>query len=655
MKKFPRSIFTLKSGILLFLVFLTLACQQKTESWTIEAPGEQIRVEIKLTENDEPGKLYYLVSRYIDGTWVEIMDPSPLGVEREDSHFVSGLRPGSVRISKGLNENYTLVSGKKMHCDKSYNEMQLSLKNGEGKIMRMDFRAFEDGIAFRYFFPEQENSTVFITRELTGFNFKEGKIWAHPYDTLTKWNPAYETYYRGPIAIGTSAPWNKNGWAFPLLLESADSWMMVSEAGFDDSYGASHIQADCTDGLYELRFAEQGEAEGFYKNSSRLKLPMGTPWRFIVVGDSPAAAVETSLPTDLSAPSQLKDISWIKPGRASWSWWSDSDSPQDYNRLLPFIDLASEMGWEYSLVDANWDRMKNGDIKELVKYADSKNVGLLVWYNSGGKHNVVEEAPRDLMDDPIARRSEFEKISKMGIRGIKVDFFQSDKQEIIGQYIGILKDAAEFNLLVNFHGCTLPKGWRRTWPNLLTMESVRGAECYKFAPEYPAEAPSHTTILPFTRNAVGPCDYTTGGFSNSNYPHLTSYGFELALPVILESGIMHHLDTPEQTLGLPPYAIQFLKDIPVTWDDTRYLAGYPGKEVVLARKKGDRWYIGGINGEAEAKELSIDLSACGISPELIELIVDGKGARDLQSSIVRLEDGRFTIRLQPYGGFAGSW
>jgi alpha-glucosidase len=641
------------AGLILSLILIS--CQQNTGLWKLESPDQQTGVEIKLTEAEESGKLSYTLNRMIEDKWVEIMNPSPLGIEREDAGFVSELEFVSVEYKEGIEDQYTLISGKKLNCSSTYNSLRLTVQNQDKKKLALDFRAYNDGIAFRYYFPGESETSVTVTGEFTGFNFKEGNFWAHAYDTITQWNPAYETYYQGPLAVGTNAPWNKNGWAFPILIESESSWMMVSEAGFDGSYGASHLQTECENGKYLIRFAEQGEAEGYFENTSHSTLPWNTPWRFIAIGATPAEIVETTLPTDLSAPSELEDVSWIKPGRASWSWWSDSDSPQDYDRLLPFIDLAAEMGWEYSLVDANWNNMKNGNIEKLVKYADSKGVGLLVWYNSGGKHNVVPEEPRDLMDNTKARRKEFERISKMGIKGIKVDFFQSDKQEIIGQYPDIFKDAAEFGLLVNCHGCTLPKGWRRTWPNLLSMEAFRGGECYKFAPEFPLEAPAHLTILPFSRNAVGPCDYTTGGFSDSNYPHLTTYGFELALPVIIESGIMHHMDTPAKTLGLPSYAVDFLKEIPVTWDDTRYIAGYPGKDAVIARKKGDRWYIGGINGENVAKEITIDLSKTGEAPAELELIVDGKSARDLQSSINKPIDGKLTILLQPYGGFVGSW
>ncbi|MEN8156846.1 MAG: glycoside hydrolase family 97 catalytic domain-containing protein [Bacteroidota bacterium] len=639
----------------LALLLLLNSCNQNSSTWQIDSPEKQIRVELKMQGNEGEERLYYSIYIKENRSFKEIMDLSPLGIVREDGRFVENLELISAEEEHGIEDQYTLVSGKQQECSSVYNTMQITFKNRKRQKISLIFRAYDNGIAFLYRFPGEGEPNVRVTGELTGFDFKEGNFWAHPYDTLSNWSPGYETYYRGPLDVGTTAPLNKNGWAFPILIESENTWMMVSEAGFDGSYGASHLHGECKDGSYRIKFAEQGEAEGYYENSSYAPLPWSTPWRFIAIGTTPREIVETNLPTDLSAPSALEDPSWIKPGRASWSWWSESDSPRDYKRLVPFVDLAAEMGWEYSLVDANWNRMKNGDVEKLVGYAAEKNVDLLLWYNSGGIHNVVTEEPRNLMDDRKTRRREFERISKLGISGIKVDFFQSDKQEIIGQYIEILEDAADFGLVVNFHGCTLPRGWRRTWPNLLTMEAVRGGENYKYASDFPEAAPAHLTILPFSRNAVGPCDYTPGGFSDSRFPHLTTYGFELALPVVIESGIMHHMDTPGMTLGLPSYAVDLLRDIPVVWDNTRYLAGYPGKEVIIARRSGDTWYIGGINGENHTKEMVIDLSVIGETPSSIRIITDGITERDLQLVEMTPENGKLTIRLKPYGGFAGSF
>jgi hypothetical protein len=414
------------------------------------------------------------------------------------------------------------------------------------------------------------------------------------------------------------------------------------------------LDSRCNDGLYRIKFAEAEEAMGYFENTSHSKIPWDTPWRFIIIGNELSEIVESNMVTNLADTSGLKDISWIKPGRASWSWWSESDSPRDYNRLLPYIDLAADMGWEYSLIDANWNRMKNGSLEQLAEYASKKGVGLLLWYNSGGKHNEVPEEPRNLMDQRETRRNEFERISKIGIKGIKVDFFQSDKEEIIKQYIEILEDAADYKLVVNFHGCTMPRGWRRTWPNLLSMEAVRGGECYKFDPDYPRDAPSHLAIVPFTRNVVGPCDYTPGGFSNSTYPHLTTNAFELALPIVIESGVMHFADSPAKTHELPDYVQSLLKELPVTWDETRYLAGYPGKDVVIARRKDKRWYIGGINGESVEKDLTIHIEKIIPSGSEMEIIHDGAAPEQFQNSRLAAVEDTFTVHVKPFGGFVAT-
>lgn len=641
------------AGIIAFL--LLTGCIRETGKWEISSPGNQILVKVHKKNLDASEQLHYSVHLNRGGSFIRLMDPSPLGIVREDGRFTDNLELVSVKKREDLQEKYSLVSGKKLECRSTCNEMKICFTNPEKQKICLIFRAYDEGIAFRYVFPGNSKQNFRITREVTGFDFRDGYFWGHPYDTVSQWAPAYETYFAGPVEIGTDAPWNKNGWAFPILLETSGAWMLVSEAGFDGSYGACHLQPDCTDGLYLIRFAEQEEAMGYYENTSYSTLPWSSPWRFIAVGDNLSEIVETTLPTDLSDPSKVDDVSWIRPGRASWSWWSDSDSPQDYDRLVPFIDFAARMGWEYSLVDANWNHMNGGDIQQLAQYAAGKNVGLLLWYNSGGKHNVVTEEPRDLMDERKIRKMEFERISSMGIKGIKVDFFQSDKQEIIKLYTEILEDAAEFNLLVNFHGCTLPGGWRRTWPNLLTMEAIRGAESYKFDRMFPEKAPSHLAIIPYTRNTVGPADYTPCTFSDHTYPRLTTPGFELALPVVIESGIMHYADTREKTMELPGFVIDFLREIPVVWDDTRYLAGFPGKDAVIARKSDSRWYIGGINGEEIQKELTLEFPDKQDAPTSIQLIQDGESGKELRLTTLEVKDGKLTVAMKPCGGFAGYW
>ena len=632
------------------------SCLSSPDSWSLRSPDKKIVISVNTKGNLDKmdDKLIYSVSMKEQGNRLQVIEHSPLGLEREDGRFAENLRYLSSDRKKNILENYHLISGKNLDCRSEFNELVIRFQNRAGQKINLVFRAYDDGVAFRYQFPGQKSRETRIIRELTSFNLGTGQMWAHPYDTVARWGPGYETYYEGPMEIGTSAPPNKNGWAFPLLFQSHNTWIMISESDLDGTYGASHLYSKANDGLYRIKFAESEEAMGYYENTSHSKIPWETPWRFMIIGNELSDIVESDMVTDLADPCRLENTSWIKPGRASWSWWSESDSPRDYNRLRPYIDFAAEMGWEYSLVDANWNHMKNGSVEQLAEYASQKGVGLLLWYNSGGKHNDVPEEPRDLMDERNVRRKEFERISKMGIKGIKVDFFQSDKEEIIKQYIEILEDAADYQLVVNFHGCTLPRGWRRTWPNLLTMEAVRGGESYKFDRNFPQDAPSHLAIVPFTRNIVGPCDYTPGGFSNSTYPHLTTYAFELALPIVIESGIMHYSDTPSKTRSLPDYAQKLLRDLPVCWDETRYLAGYPGKDAVIARRKGEVWYIGGINGESLEKDITVNINSIAPEGTELELIQDEGKPAFLQKNNFVPGSGTFTAHLQPYGGFVAT-
>jgi hypothetical protein len=397
---------------------------------------------------------------------------------------------------------------------------------------------------------------------------------------------------------------------------------------------------------------EASEAKNTVSNIPVSTLPWATPWRVLIVGKNLSDIVESDMVVALNPPSQIEDESWIQPGRASWSWWSYSPSPENFESLKKFIDLSQEMGWEYFLVDANWDLMTGGNIEELTKYANSKNVGILMWYNSGGPHNDVTERPRDIMNNPEVRKAEFQKLAEWGVKGVKVDFFQSDKPQIIKQYFDILKDAADNKIMVNFHGCTMPRGWNRTWPNLVSMEAVRGAESYKFDSAYTEKAVWHNTILPFTRNVIGSMDYTPVTFTNQKYPHKTSFGHELALSIVFESGILHLADNCESYRTLPEAPKNFLKTVPVVWDSTLLLAGYPGKDCVMARKAGNSWYIGGINGTDEKQSWEIDLSRLNGQDFSASVITDGATDKEFLSSETAIKAGeKLKVDVLPFGGF----
>jgi len=405
--------------------------------------------------------------------------------------------------------------------------------------------------------------------------------------------------------------------------------------------------------LYVIQQPDPKEAEGIGDINATGTLPLRTPWRVVIASDELSDVFESNLVTHVaSAPEEGVDYSWVKPGRAAWSWWSEQGSPRDFGALKKFVDFTAEIGWEYFLVDANWNEMKGGTIEDLVKYATSKNVGIWLWYNSGGKHNTVTEQPRDIMADAGRRIAEFEKIAGWGVKGVKVDFFQSDKQWMIGHYLDILRDAAQHHVMVNFHGCTIPRGWQKTYPHLLSMESVRGAESYIFAREFPRRAPLLNVHVAFTRNVIGPMDYTPVTFSNNRFAHLTTSAHELALAVVFETGILHFADHYRSYRALSPEVRRFMSELPVTWAETRLLAGDPSSHIVVVRETDNASYVAGINGRNEPLELTVDLSFLGSGNHEVLFITDSPGSKNLtvekRTMAAHIPE---SINLLPFGGF----
>lgn len=284
--------------------------------------------------------------------------------------------------------------------------------------------------------------------------------------------------------------------------------------------------------------------------------------------------------------------------------------------------MAAEMHWPYNLIDWEWDEMSNGgNLQDAVKYTLNKGIKPLLWYNSST--NWIGPGPLFRLNKKQDREKEYAWLSEMGIAGIKVDFFSGDSVSTMNYYIDLLEDAIKYKLMLNFHGATIPRGWQRTYPHMMSIEGVYGAEWYNNAPILTNRAAEHNATLPFTRNVVGPMDYTPGTFSNSQHPHITSYAHELALPVIFESALQHMPDRPSVYYGLPEPVKRLLSELPVAWDDTKLLAGYPGEEVILARRKGNVWYIGGINGTNETKTLHISLDKIAVNGKKISIFKDG--------------------------------
>jgi alpha-glucosidase len=643
-------------GILLGVVSMVTA----QNAWEVSSPQGNLTMSVNLVDRGGtadylPGvRLYYSVQCKVGDKSVAVLNDSPLGMVRDDQAFVEGLAFVSASKIQKVEQSYALPHGKKSQYSNACNEQTIVFQNGRSAKMELIVRVFDNGAAFRYRFPEKDAAVHKLTQEATGYAIpKDARCWMMPSDAPTQYAPAYEVYYESDIAVGTLCP-KEFGWAFPALfsVEGGKCWALLAEADMDRNYFGARLESKAPKGVYRIRMPEAEEGMGVGSIQPSSALPWQTPWRVVIAGEL-STVVESTLITDLARPTEVKDISWVKPGRVSWSWWSDQDSPQNCTSLKKFVDLAAEMGWEYTLVDANWTIMKNGTIHDLMQYAADKKVGVLLWYNSGGPHNRVTEMPRGMMDMPSVRRFEFERLKKWGVKGVKVDFFQSDKQESMALYQGILADAADFQIMVNFHGCTIPRGWSRTWPNLVSMEGVRGEECYIFDPAYPDKAPSYNTILAFTRNVIGPMDYTPVGFSNNRYPHKTSNTHELALSVVFESGWLHFTDSVESYRAQPEFVKTFMKAVPTAWDDTRLIDGMPGSHAVLARRKGDGWFVAGINGLDKPRTVTLDPAVLGKGSWKLDLITDGDNPKSLAHSDPRaLASGdKVTIPLGVYGGF----
>jgi hypothetical protein len=624
----------------------------ETGPWSLSSPNSNAVLTVRLAASNGPegGKIEYSVTC----AGAAVLEASPLGIVRKDAALDAGLVLDSAGPVTSHDETYTVLHGKRSEVRDRCNEQVLTFRNPAGARVEVRLRAYDDGVAFRYRFPDQSREPRSVLAERTGFHLPDGsRVWSMPFDDPSEYTPAYEQFWEDAIAAGTPSP-KAAGWAYPLLWQTPGGrWGLVTEAAVDGSYCGSRLAREAPGNLYRLRFPDPGEGNGTGDVEPSSTLPWATPWRVIVLGSSLAPIVESTLVESLNPPCAVADTIWIKPGRASWSWLFDPPSPQDCTKLKAFVDLAADMGCEYTLVDANWDIMKNGTVHDVIAYARSKGVGVWLWYNSGGPHNVVTERPRGLIDQRKVRRFEFARLAKWGVKRVKIDFFQSDKQNVMRLYHEILRDAADFRIMVNFHGCTLPRGWSRTYPHLMSMEAVKGEENYLFEPRFPALAPRHNATLPFTRNAVGPMDYTPTMFQDNVHHLVTTPGHEIALPVVFESGLLHFAGGPDEYRRLPAAARDFLRKVPVVWDETKLLDGYPGTHAVVARRSGQFWYLGGIEGKGQARQLDLKLQFLGSGRFRATLIGDGPEPKTLESRTqdVRSQDS-LQVSLRPAGGFA---
>ncbi len=628
---------------LVFISSLTVFSQKIA----IVSPNQKIAVGLYNTKSTETGEWYLKVKYSSNGKICEAIPQITLGLSRADQTFAKELKFLKAGKSHLINEQYTAIHGKRTQCSNSANETVVSFENPGRAKLNLIIRAYNDGVAFRYEFPGKGGSFV-INDELTAYSIPDStKRW------LEKFNPANEGLY-STMKDGNT----QQDWGYPALFNTPDSdcWYLIHEADLDRNYCGTKLSNTAEKSTYKITFPDQWNGRGQGETKPTITLPWKSPWRLIVMG-SLADIVESTLVDDVSSPSIISKTDWIKPGIASWNYWSDNHGTKDFKTVCEFADLAASMGWPYTLLDWEWDAMGNGGkLEDALKYIHSLGVKPLMWYNSGGDHTWVSATPKDRMLTHENRIKEFAKLKELGVAGVKIDFFESEKQNMIKYYLDILDDAAKFEMMVYFHGCLVPRGWARTYPHLMTYEGVRGAEWYNNGPEFTTTAPEHNTILPFTRNVVGAMDYTPVTFTNSQFPHITSYGHELALSVVFESGIQHMADRPEGYYALPESAKSFLKQVPNAWDETKLLDGYPGKEIFMARRKGDSWYIGGINAEIieKRKKLTFNFLPEGVTYKL-NLITDGKHDKEFATQDLVVDKfSTIEVKLLRRGGFVAS-
>ena len=636
-----------RNGIVLLCFLCAFAFSLRAQQ--ILSPDKKIKVAFAIANGSASFKVWYKNNL--------VLEESSLGIIRDDEDFYIGLRIINSSPATIVNDSYHSKNAKKSLVHYQASRKVFHLQNRHGKIMDIIFQVSNDGLAFRYFFPDHSAADKFIQSEATAYNLnKNARAWLQPMSVAKSgWqqcNPAYEEGYVQEVPVGTPS---KVGWVYPALFRSNDVWMLFSEASLDSTYCGTRLINDSASSIYKVGFPDPREVftgQGLLPHS---KLPWSTPWRIIVVG-SLKTIIESTLGTDLAKPAMKLDSSFIKPGNASWSWINSKDDSIVYSEQKRYIDYAHNMHWQYCLIDVDWDtKIGYEKIKELADYAATKNVGLLLWYNSAGDWNTTPYHPRSMLLTHEQREKEFGRLKSMGIKGVKIDFFGGDGQSMIKYYHDILLDAAQYKLLVNFHGATLPRGWARTYPHLMSTEAVRGFEMVTFDQRDADKEATHCAMLPFTRNAFDPMDFTPMNL-NKVYTHVqrrTTSGFELALSVLFLSGIQHYAESPAGISLMPDYVKTFLADLPTYWDDVKFIDGYPGKYLVVARRSGARWYVAGINGENTEKVLSLDLSFLGNKKGRI--ISDADEPRTFTNKETTLDAGRTTVTMKPQGGFVIVW
>ena len=643
----------MKNRLKLLVWLFALSGPLAAQSVSVNGPDGKLQLTVSCPSAN--GEVSYAVT--YNGK--QMLESSPLGMETNVGDFYRGLQLKEHKVT-ALDTVYEQSRIKASRIHYWANELLCSFVNGEGKNVQITFRVSNNDVAFRYTLPrEQGKGSVTVNSERTGFRFpSQTTTFLCPQsDAMIGWKrtkPSYEEEYKADAPMNERSGYG-HGYTFPCLFKVGDDgWVLLSETGVDSRYCGSRL-SDWDNGVYRIAFPMPEENNGNGTVSPAFSLPGSTPWRTVTVGETLKPIVETTVPWDVVEPRYTTTHDY-KPGRGTWSWILWQDGSINYDDQVRYVDLAAAMGYEYVLIDNWWDNNIGRDrMEQFIKYARSKGVEVFLWYSSSGYWNDIEQSPVNRMDNSIARKQEMRWLQSLGVKGIKVDFFGGDKQETLRLYEEILSDADDHGLMVIFHGCTLPRGWERMYSNYVGSEAVLASENLVFSQHFCDNEAFNATLHPFIRNAVG-CMEFGGVFLNKRLNRSNDGGtirrttdiFQLATAVLFQNPIQNFALAPNNLTDAPQICLDFMKQVPTTWDETRFIDGYPGRYIVLARRHGNTWYIAAVNATAEPLKLKLDLPV--LAGQEVSLYSDDKKMQP-QLKLQRIKaDGSLQLTVQPQGG-----
>ena len=658
---------------LLFSLAFMMSVTMMADDKVVSSPDGRLVVTISCND----GKASYGVK--YDG--MEVLKASSLGLKTNVGDFTKGLKMLDDEQRETLRYAYLLSRSKYSSVSVVANQLKVNFET-EAKIpMSIVFCVKDNDVAFKYQLgrgPKDNPKCAVVYEETTAFNFPdETRTFLCPQITpMTGWErtkPSYEEEYEADAPMNQKSKFGV-GYTFPCLFRvpqissvtgklvpQTKLWILISETGISSAYCGARLSDYESGRGYTVAYPQKGENNGFGSEFAGIMLPGETPWRTITVGNNLKPIVETTVPFDFVKPLYEPSINY-QPGRYTWSWLVWQDNSINYDDQVKFIDLAAAQGYEYTLVDNWWDtQIGHEKIEKLSEYAQSKGVHLMLWFNSNGFENDAPQGPRNIMSNSIARKKEMAWMKKIGVKGIKVDFFGGDKQETMRLYEEILSDANDYGIQVIFHGCTLPRGWERMYPNYVGSEGALASENVYFTDYHAKKEGFEMTMHPFSRNAVAAFDW--GGVimnrylsrdNKSRHQRFTSDVFEMATAITNQCSVNCIAMQPNNLNELPQFELDFLRQIPTSWDETRFIDGYPTRYVVIARRTGNQWYIGGLNGTDQPITLTLQLPM--FAGKTVQYYVDEpkKAGEILPTSALKSlkvnKKGEAKVTIQPMGG-----